>query len=152
MGIHDPPASESAGGPARSELRKLQSVARTLSARSRWEKVHQLFVSGEDPYAGADLPSSRNATAVLIALQGILILVLLPLFPPDEGLGVEAGWALALAGAVMNLASAAWLRRAPQVRFGVMLALAYAGVAQLVLLQLLAQTVLPYQVLMLIWV
>jgi serine phosphatase RsbU (regulator of sigma subunit)/anti-sigma regulatory factor (Ser/Thr protein kinase) len=38
------------------------------------------------------------------------------------------------------------------VRFGVMLALAYSGIAQLVLLQFLAQTVLPYQALMLIWV
>jgi len=34
--------------------------------------VHQLFVSGDDPYAGADLPSSRNATAVLVALHGVL--------------------------------------------------------------------------------
>jgi serine phosphatase RsbU (regulator of sigma subunit)/anti-sigma regulatory factor (Ser/Thr protein kinase) len=114
--------------------------------------VHQLFVSGEDPYAGADLPSSRNATAVLVALHGLLILVLLPLFPPTEGLGEEAGWALALAGALMNIAAAIWLLRARQVRFGVMLALAYAGIAQLVLLQFLAQTVLPYQALMLIWV
>jgi serine phosphatase RsbU (regulator of sigma subunit)/anti-sigma regulatory factor (Ser/Thr protein kinase) len=114
--------------------------------------VHQLFVSGEDPYAGADLPSSRNATAVLVALHGLLILVLLPLFPPTEGLGEEAGWALALAGALINIAAATWLLRARQVRFGVMLALAYAGIAQLVLLQFLAQTVLPYQALMLIWV
>jgi serine phosphatase RsbU (regulator of sigma subunit)/anti-sigma regulatory factor (Ser/Thr protein kinase) len=114
--------------------------------------VHQLFVSGEDPYAGADLPSSRNATAVLVALHGLLVLVLLPLFPPNEGLGEEAGWVLALGGAVSNLAAAAWLLRARQVRFGVMLALAYAGIAQLVLLQFLAQTVVPYQVLMLIWV
>jgi serine phosphatase RsbU (regulator of sigma subunit)/anti-sigma regulatory factor (Ser/Thr protein kinase) len=114
--------------------------------------VHQLFVSGEDPYAGADLPSSRNATAVLVALHGLLILVLLPLFPPTEGLGEGAGWALALAGALMNIAAAIWLLRARQVRFGVMLALAYAGIAQLVLLQFLAQTVLPYQALMLIWV
>jgi serine phosphatase RsbU (regulator of sigma subunit)/anti-sigma regulatory factor (Ser/Thr protein kinase) len=114
--------------------------------------VHQLFVSGEDPYAGADMPSSRNATAVLVALHGLLILVLLPLFPPTEGLGEEAGWALALAGALMNIAAATWLLRARQVRFGVMLALAYAGIAQLVLLQFLAQTVLPYQALMLIWV
>jgi hypothetical protein len=114
--------------------------------------VHQLFVSGEDPYAGADLPSSRNATAVLVALHGLLILVLLPLFPPTEGLGEEAGWALALAGALMNIAAATWLLRARQVRFGIMLALAYAGIAQLVLLQFLAQTVLPYQALMLIWV
>ena len=114
--------------------------------------VHQLFVSGDDPYAGADLPSSRNATAVLVGLHGLLVLVLLPLFPPDEALGDEVGWALALAGAVMNLASAAWLLRARQVRFGVMLAMAYAGIAQVVLLQILAQTVLPYQVLMLIWV
>jgi len=114
--------------------------------------VHQLFVSGEDPYAGADLPSSRNATAVLVALHGLLVLVLLPLFPPNEGLGEVAGWLLALGGAVMNLATAAWLVRARQVRFGVMLALAYAGIAQLLLVQFLAQTVLPYQVLMLVWV
>jgi serine phosphatase RsbU (regulator of sigma subunit)/anti-sigma regulatory factor (Ser/Thr protein kinase) len=109
-------------------------------------------VSGEDPYAGADLPSSRNATAVLVALHGLLVLVLLPLSPPTEGLGTEAGWVLALAGAVMNLAAAAWLLRAREVRFGRMLALAYAGIAQLVLLQFLSQTVLPYQALMLIWV
>jgi serine phosphatase RsbU (regulator of sigma subunit)/anti-sigma regulatory factor (Ser/Thr protein kinase) len=109
-------------------------------------------VSGEDPYAGADLPSSRNATAVLVALHGLLVLVLLPLSPPTEGLGAEAGWVLALAGAVMNLAAAAWLLRAREVRFGRMLALAYAGIAQLVLLQFLSQTVLPYQALMLIWV
>jgi serine phosphatase RsbU (regulator of sigma subunit)/anti-sigma regulatory factor (Ser/Thr protein kinase) len=114
--------------------------------------VHQLFVSGEDPYAGADLPSSRNATVVLVALHGLLILILLPLFPPTEGLGAVAGWVLSLGGAVMNLATAGWLLRARQVRFGVMLAVAYAGVAQLVLLQFLAQTVLPYQVLMLVWV
>ena len=114
--------------------------------------VHQLFVSGEDPYAGADLPSSRNATAVLLGLHGILVLVLLPLFPPTEGVGEEAGWVLGVGGAVMNLGAAAWLLRARRVRFGVMLALTYAGICQLVLLQFLAQTVLPYQVLMLIWV
>ena len=109
-------------------------------------------MSGEDPYAGADLPSSRNATAVLVALHGVLLLGLLPLFPPTEGVGDEAGWILGLGGAVFNLATAAWLLRARRVRFGVMLTLAYAGIAQLVLLQLLAETVLPYQVLMLVWV
>jgi serine phosphatase RsbU (regulator of sigma subunit)/anti-sigma regulatory factor (Ser/Thr protein kinase) len=114
--------------------------------------VHQLFVSGEDPYAGADLPSSRNATAVLVALHGLLILSLLPLFPPTEGIGAAAGWVLGLGGAVLNVVTAGYLLRARQVRFGVMLAVAYAGIAQLVLLQFLAQTVLPYQVLMLVWV
>jgi serine phosphatase RsbU (regulator of sigma subunit)/anti-sigma regulatory factor (Ser/Thr protein kinase) len=127
-------------------------MARTPSARSRWEMVHQLFVSGDDPYAGADLPSSRNATAVLVALHGVLILVLLPLFPPDEGLGAAAGWTLALGGALLNLATAVWLLRAREVRFGVMLAVAYAGIAQLLVLQLLAAAVLPYQALMLVWV
>ena len=114
--------------------------------------VHQLFVSGDDPFAGADLPSSRNATAVLVALHGVLILVLLPLIPPDEALSGPVGWVLAVGGAVVNLATAVWLLRAREVRFGVMLAVAYAGVAQLLLLQLLAGTVLPYQALMLIWV
>jgi serine phosphatase RsbU (regulator of sigma subunit)/anti-sigma regulatory factor (Ser/Thr protein kinase) len=114
--------------------------------------VHQLFVSGEDPYAGADLPSSRNATAVLVALHGALAFVLLPLFPPDEGLGEVLGWLLAGGSALVNLATAVWLLKAREVRFGVMLAVAYAGIAQLLGLQLLAQTVLPYQALMLIWV
>lgn len=127
-------------------------MARKLSARSGWDTLHRLFVSGEDPYAGADLPSSRNATAVLVALHGLLVLVLLPLFSPDEGVHGAVGWTVAAGGAVLNLAAAAWLLRARQVRFGVMLALAYAGVAQLLLLQFLAQTVLPYQVLMLVWV
>src|SRR5215204_2309235 len=127
-------------------------MARTPSARSRWDMVHQLFVSGEDPYAGADLPSSRNATAVLVALHGMLLIVLLPLFPPDEGIGAPLGWALALGGAVLNVVTAVWLLRAREVRFGVMLAVAYAGVAQLLIVQLLAGAVLPYQALMLIWV
>jgi serine phosphatase RsbU (regulator of sigma subunit)/anti-sigma regulatory factor (Ser/Thr protein kinase) len=127
-------------------------MARTPSARSSWEMVHQLFVSGDDPYAGADLPSSRNATAVLVALHGVLVLILLPLFPPDEALPDGLGWALALSGALLNLATAVWLLRARQVRFGLMLAIGYAGVVQLLVLQLLADAVLPYQVLMLIWV
>jgi serine phosphatase RsbU (regulator of sigma subunit)/anti-sigma regulatory factor (Ser/Thr protein kinase) len=127
-------------------------MAQGLSPGSRWEGVRRLFVSVDDPYAGADLPSSRNATAVLTALNGLLILALLPLFPPDEGLGALAGWLLALAGVVMNLAAAAWLLTAPEVRFGPMLVLVYAGIAQLLLMQFLAQTVLPYQLLMLVWV
>src|ERR671937_488349 len=113
-------------------------MARTASARSRWDMIHQLFVSGDAPYAGADLPSSRNATAVLVALHGVLVLVLLPLFPPDEALSAPVGWTLAAGGAVLNLATAVWLLRAREVRFGVMLAVAYAGIAQLLLLQLLA--------------
>jgi serine phosphatase RsbU (regulator of sigma subunit)/anti-sigma regulatory factor (Ser/Thr protein kinase) len=110
------------------------------------------LVSGDDPYAGADLPSSRNATAVLTALNGLLILALLPLFPPDEGLGAVSGWLLALGGVVMDFAAAAWLVTAREVRFGPMLAIAYAGIAQLLLMQFLAQTVLPYQLLMVVWV
>ena len=106
----------------------------------------------DDPYAGADLTSSRNATAVLVALHGALVLILLPLFPPTEGAGAAIGWALALAFVAVNLASAAWLFRMPEVRFGFMLAVAYTGIAELVTLQLFAQTVLPYQALFLIWV
>jgi serine phosphatase RsbU (regulator of sigma subunit)/anti-sigma regulatory factor (Ser/Thr protein kinase) len=127
-------------------------MARRPSARASWDMVHELFVSGDDPYAGADLPSSRNATAVLVALHGVLVLVVLPLFPPDEGLPDALGWALAVGGAVLNLVTAVWLLRAREVRFGVMLAIAYAGIAQLLVLQLLADSLLPYQALMLIWV
>ena len=92
--------------------------------RSRWHLARQLFAGSDDPYAGADLTSSRNAMAVLLALHGVLILFLAPLFPPTEALGAAAGWAVAIGGALVNLASAAWLLRAPEVRFGVMLGLA----------------------------
>jgi serine phosphatase RsbU (regulator of sigma subunit)/anti-sigma regulatory factor (Ser/Thr protein kinase) len=127
-------------------------VTRTLSARLRWDPVRELFVSGEDPYAGADLPSSRNAMAVLVALHGVLVLALLPLFPPDEGLGELPGWLLAVGGAGVNLGAAAWLVSDRQVHFDRMLALTCLGIAQLLLLQFLAQTVVPYQLLMLVWV
>jgi serine phosphatase RsbU (regulator of sigma subunit)/anti-sigma regulatory factor (Ser/Thr protein kinase) len=120
--------------------------------RSRWHLARQLFVGSDDPYAGADLTSSRNATAVLVALHGLLVLILLPLFPPDEALGGVAGWGLALLGVALNIGSAVWLLRAAEVRFGVMLALAYAGIVQLLVLELLADTVLPYEALFLIWV
>ena len=65
--------------------------------------VHQLFVS-EDPYAGADLPSSRNATAVLLGLHGVLVLVLLPLFRPPKALARRWAGCSGSAGAVMNQA------------------------------------------------
>jgi hypothetical protein len=61
--------------------------------RSKWEGIHELLGSGEDPYADADLTISRNAVAVLSAVQGVLVLLLLPLSPPNEAVGDIAGWA-----------------------------------------------------------
>ncbi|HET8821128.1 MAG TPA: SpoIIE family protein phosphatase [Thermoleophilaceae bacterium] len=109
-------------------------------------------MSGDDPYAGADLPSSRNATAVLLALHGVLVLVLLPLEPPTQAVGDAAGWLLALGGVAFDLAAAMWLLRAREVRFGAMLAFAYLGIVQVFSLELLAGSVMPYQALMLVWV
>ena len=109
-------------------------------------------MSGDDPYAGADLPSSRNATAVLLALHGVLVLVLLPLEPPTHAVGNAGGWLLALVGVAFNLAAATWLLRAREVRFGAMLVFAYAGILQVFSLELLAGSTLPYQALMLVWV
>jgi serine phosphatase RsbU (regulator of sigma subunit)/anti-sigma regulatory factor (Ser/Thr protein kinase) len=121
--------------------------------RSRWEAIRELLGSGDDPYAGADLTISRNAVAVLSAIHGVLVLLLLPLSPPNEAVGDIAGWAIALAGVGVNFGAALWLlNERRQVSFDSLLLLTYAGAGQLLVMQLLAQAVLPYQLLMLVWV
>jgi hypothetical protein len=122
-------------------------------ARSRWDAIRRLLGSGEDPYAGADIRISRNAVAVLSAVHGALVLLLLPLSPPNEALGDIAGWAIALVGVGLNFGAALWLlNERRQVSFDSLLVLTYVGAGQLLVMQLLAEAVLPYQLLMLVWV
>ena len=122
-------------------------------ARSRWDAIRRLLGSGEDPYAGADIRISRNAVAVLSAVHGALVLLLLPLSPPNEALGDIAGWAIALVGVGLNFGAALWLlNERRQVSFDSLLVLTYVGAGQLLVMRLLAEAVLPYQLLMLVWV
>ncbi len=115
--------------------------------------VGDLFARGDDPYAGADPTTSRTAVAVLSLLHGALILGFLPLFPPTEGVGPVAGWILAGAVVLADVvAGVALLRERRDVRFNVLLALTYAGIGEILLIQALSQSVLPYQLFLLIWV
>ena len=73
--------------------------------------------------------------------------------PPNEALGDIAGWAIALVGVGLNFGAALWLlNERRQVSFDSLLVLTYAGAGQLLVMQLLAEAVLPYQLLMLVWV
>jgi diguanylate cyclase (GGDEF)-like protein len=100
------------------------------------EFLRGMFGRRRDPYAGADLGTSRRIMVALLALNGLLVLVLLPIEPVDEQIGA-VGWALA-AGIVAAAGVGAVLvaRRAPT--FDDLLVIAYVGVAAIATLNWLA--------------
>ena len=53
-----------------------------------------MFARRDDEYEGADLTSSRRATAALVGFATLLSLAFLPLDPPTEAID-EAGWVVA---------------------------------------------------------
>ena len=65
--------------------------------------VHQLFVSGEDPYAGRPAELAERDGGARGA-HGVLVLILLPLFPPTEGARRGGRLGLGFGGALINLA------------------------------------------------
>ena len=123
----------------------------TGTRRARLSAVGELFARGGDPYAGADPTTSRTAVAVLSLLHGVLILGFLPLFPPTPAVGQVAGWILAAVVVVADIgAGVALLRDRRDVDFNLLLALTYAGIAGIVIVQLLSESVLPWQLFMLV--
>jgi diguanylate cyclase (GGDEF)-like protein len=98
--------------------------------------VRPVFERDPDPYAGADLDTSRRFQAGLLALCGLLALTFLPLEPVDEQIGA-AGWPIAAALGLGSLVAAgAMARRRPS--FDDLLVVAYAGVAGIATLNYLA--------------
>jgi diguanylate cyclase (GGDEF)-like protein len=86
-----------------------------------------MFGRRADPYAGADLATSRRIMAALLALNGLLVLTFLPLEPVDEQIG-SVGWLLAAAIVIAALVGAVLVaRRAPS--FDDLLVIAYVGIA-----------------------
>src|SRR5919106_339681 len=93
-------------------------------------------MDSRDPYAGADLATSRRFQAGLLGLCGLLTLAFLPFEPVDDQIG-DAGWAVAAGLGLAAIAGAVLiLRREPS--FDDLLVMAYTGIAGIALLNYLA--------------
>ena len=93
-------------------------------------------MDSRDPYAGADLATSRRFQAGLLGLCGLLTLAFLPFEPVDDQIG-DAGWAIAAGLGLAAIAGAALMRRR-EPRFDDLLVIAYTGIAGIALLNYLA--------------
>jgi diguanylate cyclase (GGDEF)-like protein len=93
-------------------------------------------MDSRDPYAGADLTTSRRFQAGLLGLCGLLTLAFLPFEPVDDQIG-DAGWAIA-AGLGLGAIGAAFLIRRREPSFDDLLVIAYSGIAGIALLNYLA--------------
>jgi diguanylate cyclase (GGDEF)-like protein len=93
-------------------------------------------MDSRDPYAGADLATSRRFQAGLLGLCGLLTLAFLPFEPVDDQIG-DAGWAIA-AGLGLAAVGGAVLMRRREPSFDDLLVMAYSGIAGIALLNYLA--------------
>ncbi|HEV2873859.1 MAG TPA: GGDEF domain-containing protein [Thermoleophilaceae bacterium] len=93
-------------------------------------------MDSRDPYAGADLSTSRRFQAGLLGLCGLLTLAFLPFEPVDDQIG-DAGWAIAAGLGLLAIGGAVLiLRREPS--FDDLLVMAYSGIAGIAMLNYLA--------------
>jgi diguanylate cyclase (GGDEF)-like protein len=101
-----------------------------------YEFLRGMFHRRVDPYAGADLGTSRRIIIALLALNGLLVLLFLPFEPVDEQIG-WAGWLLAALIAAASLVGAVVAaRRSPS--FDDLLVTGYVGIAAIATLNWLA--------------
>jgi diguanylate cyclase (GGDEF)-like protein len=100
--------------------------------------LRDLFARRQDPYEGADLPTSRRIVAAMLGLTGLLTLAFLPLDHPSTHLGWR-GWLIAAALIVIDLLVAKRVvDRSVALSFNALLVIAYCGVVQIVVLEWLA--------------
>src|SRR5919197_1372646 len=115
------------------------------------ETARAMVAPRDDPYEGAEPAVSRKVTAAFLGLSALLSLCLFPIDPPSEAIGWP-GWIVALTLVGASLAGArALLDPRRGASFDVLLAVAYAGIAQVALLHWLAGRSSPYAVLFLLW-
>src|SRR2546423_5808683 len=119
--------------------------------RVRWDFLRASLARREDPYAGADAQSARRFVPMLMLLNALLTAAFLPMAPPDKA--IDGGWAVA--GAIV-LAQVITVRHLAQpgyeASFNELLAVAYAGVAGVALLEWLAAGHSPVMMPSLLWV
>jgi serine phosphatase RsbU (regulator of sigma subunit)/anti-sigma regulatory factor (Ser/Thr protein kinase) len=121
-------------------------------SRSRVDLLRSSLRRDGDPYAGADLASARRITALLAALSVLLACAFAPMVPPTEAIGTVAGWALFAGVQVALIAVVRWLAdQRHEVTFAKLLAISYAGVASVALLEWLAGGHSSYAMLYLLW-
>src|SRR3954466_11309728 len=90
--------------------------------------IRRALTRADDPYAGADAPAARRLVPLLVALSTLLTLAFLPMMPPTDALG-DAGWAIAAALVLAQVATIRWLaNRDRAATFDQLLVIAYAGV------------------------
>jgi hypothetical protein len=101
-----------------------------------YQFLRGMFDRRPDPYAGAELVTSRRIMTALLALNGLLVLVFLPLEPVNEQIG-SVGWLIAAGIIVAAIVGALLMaRRSPS--FDDLLVVAYVGVAAIAALNWLA--------------
>ena len=119
----------------------------------RRDGLRRFFRRGRDPYAGVDLPNARRMIALLWVLSSALTAIFLPLSPPTEHVG-NVGWVVAAAIVVAGPLGARWLLNpARNIDFNDLLAVSYAGVAGVVILDFVAERgEVIYNGLIILWV
>src|SRR4051812_47724202 len=128
------------------------SMAGEAPPRERWQLLRASLARRDDPYAGADAASARRLVPLLVLLDTLLTVAFLPMAPPDEAIG-GAGWAPAAAIVLAQLVVVRRLvRQDHEASFNELLAVAYAGVAGVAVLEWLAGGHSPYMMLYLLWV
>ena len=101
-------------------------------------RLRSLFAPSHDPYAGGDLATARRLAAVLWRMSVVLVIVLMPLAPPDVALGA-AGWAImAVSLGCALLAARRLADTSADVSWDELLAMSYIAVVQIAAAQWLA--------------
>jgi diguanylate cyclase (GGDEF)-like protein len=97
-----------------------------------------MFERRDDPYAGADLVTSRRVVAAMLGLTALLSLSFFPLSPLDVAVGWR-GWCIGGALVLVDLLVVKRIAdRSRPVGFDVLLVVAYGGACQLAVLEWLA--------------
>jgi diguanylate cyclase (GGDEF)-like protein len=100
--------------------------------------LRSLFARSANTYAGADIALARRFGRVNWAVGTLIVLILLPFFPPTEAIG-SAGWIAALPGCLVTVVGYTWAQRhQDRISYDFLYGAGWICLAQLATLQWLA--------------